>query len=72
MSKTTKSKLEAIPNGWWLSGSHPADYMAGIDKTQAHSGTQCASSSVEQLRQTSQASPLLCKKSQPSTMLARE
>lgn len=43
MVESTKSKLEAIPSGWCLSGSHPADYIAGIDKTQAHSGSQCAS-----------------------------
>ncbi len=42
MSKSTISRLEAIPQGWWLSGSHPAEYTAGIDKTQAHSGSQCA------------------------------
>lgn len=43
MSKTTVSKLDAIPSGWWLSGSHPAEYIAGIDRNQAHSGSQCAS-----------------------------
>lgn len=43
MVKSTMSKLDAIPSSWWLSGSHPAEYQAGIDKTQAHSGTQCAS-----------------------------
>lgn len=43
MVKSTMSKLDPIPSGWWLSGSHPAEYEAGIDKTQAHSGTQCAS-----------------------------
>jgi len=42
MSKSTISRLEPIPQGWWLSGSHIAEYTAGIDKTQAHSGSQCA------------------------------
>ncbi len=42
MSKSTISRLEAIPQGWWLSGSHAAEYTAGIDKTQAHNDTQCA------------------------------
>lgn len=43
MSKSTISRLEQIPQGWWLSGSHPAEYTAGLDKTQAHSGSQSAS-----------------------------
>ncbi len=70
MSKTTVSKLDAIPSGWWLSGSHPAEYIAGIDRNQAHSGTQCAS--LANRVAAPDGAPLLCKKSQPATMLARE
>lgn len=43
MSNSTISRLEPIPQGWWLSGIHPAEYTAGIDKTQAHSGSKSAS-----------------------------
>jgi hypothetical protein len=43
IGKSTISRLKAIPQRWWLSGSHPAEYTAGIDKTQAHSGSQSAS-----------------------------
>ncbi len=43
MNKSIKTKLGDVPRGWWLSGSNPADYIAGIDHTQAHSGAQSAS-----------------------------